>query len=126
MDFNKKEFSLFKSDVETALKEVEKKHGVSISCGNIRYSELDFTLQLTVIKSDASTDGKKQLFEKECVYYGFEPEEYNKLFTLNGKAFRLVGFNRNSPKNCCKIISETDGKEYKCNAEAIHRAFKDN
>lgn len=123
MVFNKKGFDLFRKDVEVALKEVEKKHGVSIECGRINYSALDFNMQLNVTKDDGNTDGKRLLFEQDCMFYGFSKDDYEREFTANGKRFKLVGFNRKSPKNCCSIYCITDGKTYKCGSEMVKRAF---
>lgn len=123
MEFNKRGFECFKKDVDVALKEVAEKHGVSIDCGSITYSQFDFTMQLKVSKNDGNTDGKRMLFERDCVFYGFKKEDYEREFTSNGKRFKLVGFNTRSPKNCCSIYCITDGKQYKCSAEMVQRAL---
>ena len=125
MEFNKVQFGLFKQDVKLALKEVEEKYGVSVSCGNINYSQYDFTLQLVVTKSDSTTDGMKERFAKECVFYGFQPEDYERVLVLNGKTFKLIGFNLNSPKNCCRIVRLDNNGEYKCSAAAVKVGFKE-
>lgn len=123
MEFNKKGFELFRKDVENALKEVAEKHGVTIDCGKITYSDFNFNMQLKVVKSDVNTDGKKLLFEQDCMFYGFSKDDYERKFTSNGKIFKLVGFNRRSPKNCCNIYCITDGKTYKSSSEFVKRAF---
>ena len=124
MVFNKKGFEVFRTDVQAALKEVAEKHGVTIDPGKITYSDFDFTMQLKVVKNDGNVDGKKALFEQQCVVYGFEKSDYEREFSLNGKRFKLTGFNPKSPKNCCSIYCMTDGKQYKCPAEAVKRAFQ--
>ena len=78
---------------------------------------------MTVTKSDSGVDGKKEIFEQQCVSYGFSKDDYEKEFTLDKKRFQLVGFNPKSPKNCCSIYCITDGKTYKCSAETVRRAF---
>ena len=125
MEFNRKGFEVFRVDVEAALKNVAEKHGVSIDCGKISYTEFDFNMQLKVTKNDGNTDGKKLLFEQDCILYGFSKEDYEREFFANGKQFKLVGFNRKSPKNCCSIYCITDGKTYQCSAEMVKRAFND-
>lgn len=123
MEFNKRGFDSFTKDVNEALKSVAEKHGVSIACGAISYSDYDFTMKLNVMKNDGITDGEKLLFEQECVLYGFSKSDYKREFTNGKKTFQLVGFNRRSPKNCCKIYCVTDGKIYKCSAEMVKWGF---
>lgn len=125
MEFNRKGFEVFRADVEDALKNVAEKHGVSIDCGKISYTEFDFNMQLKVTKSDGNIDGKKLLFEQDYIFYGFSKEDYEREFFANGKQFKLIGFNRKSPKNCCSIYCITDGKTYKCSDEMVKRAFND-
>lgn len=123
MEFNRSGFELFKNDVKAALKQVAEKHGVEIECGNISYTDFNFTMQLKVVKNDGYVDGKRGVFEQECILFGFRPEDYNREFTVNGKQFRLVGFNLKSPKNNCSIYCVDDGKTYKYNDEMVKRAF---
>lgn len=123
MEFNRSEFELFRNDVNAALKQVATKHGVEIECGKISYTNFDFTMQLKVVKSDGHVDGKRGIFEQECILFGFKPEDYNREFNANGKSFKLVGFNHKSPKNNCSIYCADDGKTYKCNDEMVRRAF---
>lgn len=123
MEFNRGGFELFRNDVNAALKQVTTKHGVEIECGKISYTDFDFTMQLKVVKSDGYVDGKRGIFEQECTLFGFNPEDYNREFKADGKCFKLVGFNRKSPKNNCNIYCADDGKTYKCNDEMIKKAF---
>lgn len=85
MEFNRKGFEVFRADVEAALKDVAEKHGVSIDCGKISYTEFDFNMQLKVTKNDGNTNGKKLLFEQDCIFYGFSKEDYEREFFANGK-----------------------------------------
>lgn len=126
MEFNKKGFEAFRADVEAALKLVANKHGVEIDCGRISYTDFDFNMQLHVTKSDGNTDGRRLLFEQDCSFYGFSKYDYEREFTADGKRFKLVGFNRKSPKNCCSVYCINDGKIYKCSAETVKMAFKYN
>lgn len=123
MNFNKQGFDAFRADFQEAVKSVEEKHGVKIDIGGIRYRAYDFTTTMTVTKSDSGVDGKKEIFEQQCVSYGFSKDDYEREFTLDKKRFKLIGFNPKSPKNCCSIHCITDGNTYKCSAETVRRAF---
>lgn len=124
MNFNKKSFELFREDVSKALQEVAKKHGVTIEPGKINYDEYSFDLNLKVTKSDSNVDGKKMLFEQHCAIYGFEKDDYEREFLLNGRRFKLIGFSSKSPKNCCNIQCLENEKLYKCTAESVKSAFR--
>ena len=123
MIFNKNNFNVFREDVEAALKDVAKKHNIQITCGNISYSDIDFTLQLDCVNNQNGEDGKKILFEKYCSLYGFEKSDYEREFNMDNKRFKLVGFNPNSPKNNCTIVCINNDAAYKCNDSVIKLAF---
>lgn len=115
MNFTKKEFALFRKDVEGALQAVAKKHGVIIEAGNIRYDEDSLTMALKAVKvSKDVTCVEQHLFYKQAGAFGFTADDYLTRSRIDGKIFELYGFNAGSPKNCCKIRNVVDGREYKC------------
>lgn len=123
MNFNKSNFNVFREDVEAALRDVAKKHNIQITCGNISYTDIEFTLQLVCVNNMNGEDGKKLLFEKYCSFYGFKKSDYERKFYMDGKRFKLVGFNPNSPKNNCTIVCLNNGATYKCNDSVVKAAF---
>lgn len=123
MEFNKQGFDLFREDVENALEKVAEKHGVTVKCGGISYSDLDFSMQLKVIKND-SGDGAKNLFERYCTYYGFSKSDYEREFIYAGKHYKLVGFKTNARKNVCKILCLNNGKTYVCDPIMVRNGFE--
>lgn len=124
MNFNKKEFTNFRGDVVEALEQVGKKYGLSISTGNIKYTDLDFTMELKAVKQEEGVNVEQEKFNRDCIYYSFTPEHYGVEFTIVAEIFRLVGFNLNKPKNNCNIVRVKDGKRYMCNDEQIKHALK--
>lgn len=124
MEFTNVGFKAFRADVESALKEVADKHQVTINCGNISYTDLDFTMKMKVVKNSTENgDGRKLLFERYCKMYGFEPTDYERVFYNASKGYKLVGFNLKSPKNCCSIIQVGTNKVYKCSTEFVKKGF---
>lgn len=123
MEFTNENFKKFRKDVDEALRSVGEKYGVDIQSKDISYSNYDFTLKLYVLKNDGNNDGKKQLFAEHCKFYGFEESDYEREFTVDGKNYKLVGFNVNSPKNCCSIYCTSNGNTYKCSSEYVKRGF---
>lgn len=120
MNFNKRGFEVFRADVKKALAEVEQKHGVKVECGSISYGTYDFNMKINVVKNDG-IDGNRKLFEQHCGKYGFEKDDYERVFDLEGTRFQLVGFNTKSPKNCCSIKRLHDGKIFKCTSATVKR-----
>lgn len=124
MKFNKVEFNNFRNDLKDAVKELESKYNVKIDPENISFSHLEFTLKLKVVKHEEGIDVDKEKFEKECRYYGFSKEHYKASFVVQGKEYKLVGFNSRSPKNNCSILEVCSGKTYKTNDQVVKRALK--
>ena len=123
MKFNEKGFDSFRGDLQKAVEEVERKHGVKITFGNITYSGVDFTMKLTATKNEDGLDVEKVKFEDVCHLYGFSKKHYKCKLPINGKVFELVGFNERSPKNRVVIRCVDDGKMYKCTLETARRAY---
>lgn len=123
MEFNKKEFDNFRKDLQEALKEIEEKYQVKIKSNNIKYTDIDFKIDLTVLKNQEGFDAEKEKFEKYCVMYGFKKEHYKNKITLQNKQFEFVGFNINKPKNSCSIREIGTGKLYQTTEETIKRAL---
>lgn len=122
MNFTKTEFTNFRKDFKDALKEVESKYGITIDPEKITYDDFSFSMKIKATKNDKNCDGAKAEFERLCKHYGFLESDYGREFTIQGKTFKLTGFNTRSPKNCCKII-DTNGRCYKCAADPVLRAF---
>ena len=122
MQFNKQDFELFRRDIEETIKQVAEKHNVKLSTGKIKYGQYDFTMELKAIKTDLDVDIEQEEFEKYCNLFGFEKSDYKRELKMQGKSYYLVGFNLNSPKNNCTILS-LDGKRYRTNDETVKRTF---
>ena len=122
MEFNKKDFELLRKDIEEAIGQVEEKHNVKLSTGKIKYGQYDFTMELKAIKTDLGIDVEQEEFNKYCILFGFEKSDYKRELKMQGKIYYLVGFNLNSPKNNCTILS-LDGKRYRTNDGTVKRTF---
>jgi len=116
MSFDKKTLNNFRNDLKEALAPLEDKYGIVTTQGNITYSEFQFGVKLTCTM-------EKEQFEKDCRLYGFEPTDYMREFTHDGKVFRLVGFKYKSPKNNCKIQNVKTGAIFSCPDSMVKRCF---
>ena len=114
----------FRDDFAQAVKSLEKEYDVSISLGSITYSDMDFTSKI-IVKSTSEgakhekVENKKKEFTACAAMFGFKPEDYNREFTLQGKVFKLIGFNLNCRKNVCSIMEVATEKMFKCSEKAI-------
>jgi len=110
---SKKEFDAFRKETELALIELAKKHNVNIEAGKIKYTSDSFNLDLKVTKKEVNGKSFEQSeFEKYCVLYGFQPEDYNKSFVTSGRKFKLIGF-KTSARTMPVLAQSEDGKSYK-------------
>ena len=129
MDILNSDFKEFRQDFKDAIKALEVKHDIKLKIGNISYSTdgTGFTSRLTA--SNTMVNGKdvaKMKFNKACEIYGFQPTDYNRVFTVRGQRLKLVGFNSRAPKNPCKIEDADTGAKYKCGKDYVKRGFGNN
>jgi hypothetical protein len=123
MEFNNIYFKKFREDCNAALKSVAEKYNLSINVGHISYSDDTFSAKMECQKTDAGDIGLKE-FKRYCQLFGFQKEDYNREFTMDGRRFKLVGFNLKSPKNCCQIVDTKTGKQYRTTDKAVQLAFE--
>lgn len=123
MEFSNEEFKNFRKDVLNTLKIIEEKYSVTIDVGNIRYRAFDFDMKLNVVKNDTAVDGKRALFEQDCISYGFAASDYEKEFVLGKDKFKLIGFNRKARTNTCMLCRVSDGKMYTANEDIVKKAL---
>lgn len=121
MSFTKEELRTYRIEIEQALQEVAKQHNVNIKAGNISYSANDFKLTLEVSQKEVNGLSYEQAeFNKNCMLYGFKPEDYKKEFSMNGKTFAITGFNHRAHK--MPILAKgNDGKGYKFACDTVKR-----
>ena len=123
MNFNKTEFNMFRNDVNNALAEIAKKYDLTISAGNISYTDVDFTMKLKCEKA-SGVDARKTHFNELCRAYGFEESDYERVIVdTYGKRYKLVGFKPIASKTKC-IVEGSDGKTYKCPVDFVKHYFK--
>lgn len=112
------------AELAEAVKEIEKKHGVSFSRGNGKYSDTDCYMKVTFTDNDINGDVKTPeatAFENYADHYGLQKSDLNKTFTQRGETFKIVGLKTRSHKYpiLCKKVS--NGKGYKFPSEDVVR-----
>ena len=121
MEFNRRDFEAFREDTKNALREVEKKYGLTMELGNIGYSDMEFKFSVTALKiGEQDIDSDQARFNYDCKAFGLKPEDYKAIVVINGKTFELIGFNPNGRKNVCKIRSIYDRENiYVCSLDSF-------
>jgi len=115
----KKEFESFRIETEQAMKTIAEKYGVNIHAGKINYDSNSFTLDLKVSKKKVNGKSFEQAeFEKNCIYFGLKPEDYNKSFMSNGRKFNICGI-KTSARKMPILAKCEDGKTYKFSLENV-------
>jgi thiamine monophosphate kinase len=121
--FNKQQFNEFRQDFQNALKEVSEKYNVTITAGNISYTNIDFTMKVNVKMNEVEGKSFEQAeFEKYCLMFGFSPDDYGKKAVNLGEEYILVGFYPRKRKQPVKITK--DGKSYIISEERAKLLFK--
>lgn len=62
MNFTREGFNKFRVDFQKAVKELETKHNVIISMGNISYNDTTFNTKLTVLKKNPNVKSSSNLY----------------------------------------------------------------
>ena len=121
MSFTKAELRDYRTEIEQVLQGIAEKHNINIKAGNISYSTNDFKLTLEVTQKEVNGLSYEQAeFNKDCMLYGFKPEDYKKEFSMNGKTFTITGFNHKAHK--MPILAKgNDGKGYKFACDTVKK-----
>jgi len=110
--FDKTQLRKFREDFDRTLVEFSKKHGITLSIGNISYSGSEFHTKLTGYATANGENPEQIEFEKCCPLYGLSKDDYGKKFsTFNGE-YSLVGFKPKSRKYPV-IGKSANGARYK-------------
>lgn len=112
-------------DMEKALKEIEKKHGVKITrSGNVRFSDIDFNakFKVEVDNQDVVEDKEREKFELYAKLEGFNPDGFGKTINDRGLVLKVIGFNTRAPKNPIRLEDE-NGRKYRMSLAGYKMKF---
>jgi hypothetical protein len=111
-------------EIEAALAELGRKHGITIRAGSARFSErtADLKLELAVIGGDGgSTRRETEEFEKYHTMFGLEAADLGQIVMLDREEHRLVGLAPNRPKYPIVMERVRDGKMVLCTEDVIEK-----
>jgi hypothetical protein len=105
-------------EIETALSSIADKYNCEVHAGGIKYTNVSATVSVEFnAKGAEGISAEQNLFNTYCAQFGFKPEDYNRIVSIDGKLYRLIGFNLKARKNFCLITR--DGKQYACPLETV-------
>lgn len=96
--------------------------GVTVTPARSKFSNGSTgTLQFELVASGANPE--RESFEKYAMFFGLKPEDYGRLFTVNGERYKLVAIEPGRPKY--PFVGERciSGGRFKFTTDAINRAF---
>lgn len=107
-------------DLNAALAEVAKKHGIVMSAGSMSYRENSFTCKVTAVtkagggveQADKDTSGTsnakwQKAFLDNCVFMGLKKSDLGATFKMSGENVTIVGAR---PKANQPIVISRNGK----------------
>lgn len=125
MSFTKQNIGHIRNDITSALKAVEKKHGVLFNVGRISYTDSDFrvTIQCHTNSSGAASPIELE-WNKLCHLYGFIKEDLNKKVNLNGEVHKIIGLKARNRKYPIITVKISNGKQYKWPEASVLMSLK--
>lgn len=115
--FSPEKLDVIRKDINTALLEVQKKHGVVFELGRMNYTSDSFTAKLSC--EFEKTEQEK--FESECFLYSLKPSDYLKEVEVEGEKYELIGFAKNSRTYPYMIRNKKTGKVVSCRSTVIFK-----
>ncbi|MEE8428311.1 MAG: hypothetical protein V3S33_02255 [Gammaproteobacteria bacterium] len=106
--------------IEAALADLGKEHGITFHCANAKYSSLEFTFQLKGEVIDAG-DGKSKAqveWENQSNLLGLGHVSFGAKFRTNMRLFTITGIDLGKPKYPV-LGADEKGKGFKFQPETI-------
>lgn len=119
--FDKHVVKAFISEVNKAIEEVAKKHGVETRYKGGRYDSSTLTAKVEFFIKEVKEKQNDFEFKNFAKMYGAEPEWLGKTFTDGRKTFKVVGLLPNRRKNCMSIQEVRTGKKFVCAPSFVRR-----
>lgn len=125
MNINTNTLKAFRGDFAKAVAELEKKHGIKLNLGNIRYDAESFRTTMTAVntketKSAGITASPEALdFKQYAESFGLKATDLGRVFINRGDKYKIIGLKPRSHKY--PIIAERviGGQRYKFSVAAI-------
>ena len=116
--FNKSNLNQVRTDINSALKEVENKYGIKLDIGNISYNGSLFTTKLKAFATggDDTNVGKIE-WDRNCYKFGSKKGDFGRTIKFMGETFTVSGIKPRSSKY--PVLADKGGKTYKLPVGAL-------
>lgn len=124
-EFTRQNLKELLADMDAAMKEVAKKHGLSWEGGNWTFYADNVKVKGTFVT--AGQDGTVETiamkdFKKYCVLHGLEKTDLGRTFKIQGKEFTICGWKPKSYKR--PILASNGEKTYKFDVDTVKTFLK--
>lgn len=129
MEITKELCQKLRNELNAAMPAVEKKVGVKIEVGNIRYTRAGGTIRVvfSAVSDGVDVGNKTAVEENEFLryapVYGGDPSWYGKSIDVNGEKFFVTGINKSAKKY--HFLVSNKRKTYKVDADYIAARLKE-
>lgn len=114
---------MIRRDLQEAVKAVEEKYNINLRCGDVRYTSLTATMNLEIsLRKEDGFDPGLEAWRTSTVFTSFLEEDYGKTIELDGKPYKIIGYNRKARSNSVQLEGP-DGKTYVAHNEAVLQAL---
>lgn len=120
LSFDKRNVDILATDMEAALQDVAKRHGLVLSRAGGKFSSGTFTpkfsfstVVLTPIPGTDDALGVPASFARQAYSIGLKPSDYGKTFSIGGKQYRITDINTRRSAYPVSATRVSDGKGFK-------------
>lgn len=117
--FNKENVTMFRDELTEALASIEKKFGVTVNLGGIRYGDSKFSTRVTVSIGSADESAKRE-WDLNCWRFNLKPEQFGSTFVHfpHGTRYTVTGLKPKSRKYPI-LAQNANGTTYKFPASVV-------
>ena len=125
IQFNKATCLLLGDEIESALKEVAEKYGLTVRNTGGVMGDLEFIAKMKFVIKDPTINeaAARKKYNELCDLYDLKPENFHAVFSYSGQNYRFVGFT-SSAKYPLSAQNISTGKNMKF-THAIIKSIKE-
>lgn len=133
--FNKQNLRVLRQEIDQAIAEVGKKHGINLRLGNISFNPEDFKAQLkAVIASNGNGSGMltkddeyRNNFQQDAEQWGFDPNDLDRQISIFGRRYTIVGLRRSHVPMKYPVIcrEERSGKLFQLPIDDVQMGLRE-
>jgi len=120
--FDKDNLDQVNKELQAAVDNVLNKFGLSGSLGKALYKSHEFTTRLTV-NTGNKDEATRNSFNDVCRLYGLTPDDFGRVFNVNGRVFTISGIKPSRRKYPINGVSPSGGK-YKFTTSQVTRGLE--